>query len=145
MSHLPNYLRDSIGLRNWMIEVGVRIHEGRVVSVSGGAFVEGRSGWLGNSWKQSSETPKDGSEPRNYAIDSIILEFPPAGGLGIRQILTPTTTIEQAQNAYSFNDHCFTGLIPCASFCDFKPGLFRYLKAHPEIRGNFDTNYCRVP
>lgn len=145
MSHMPNYLRDPIGLRDWLVEVGVRIHEGRVISVSGSAFVEGRTGWLGNSWKQSSEIPKDGGAPSAYSIDTTILEFPPAGGLGIKQTLTPLATIEQVQNSYSFNDHCFTGLIPCASLCDFKPGVFKYLKAHPEVRGNFETDYCSAP
>jgi hypothetical protein len=48
MVYVPNYLRGFLGLRNWLVLVGVHIQNGRVESVYGDASVEGGHGWLGN-------------------------------------------------------------------------------------------------
>jgi hypothetical protein len=142
MAYMPNYLRDFLGLRNWLVTVGVHVQNGRVKSVNGDAFVEGGSRWLGNSWHKLPGVDEASSA---YSVEMSFLNIATNGGSGLDESFTPIATHEQVQISYDFNRSCFTGFIPCRTLCDFKPSLFRYLKAHPEIRGNFDTNYCRVP
>ena len=142
MVYVPNYLRGFLGLRNWLVLVGVHIQNGRVESVNGDAFVEGGHGWLGNNWHKLAGIDKASSA---YSVEMSSLNITQNGGSGLDESFTPLATLDQAQISYDFNRSCFTGFIPCSTLCDFKPSLFRYLKAHPEIRGNFDTNYCRVP
>jgi hypothetical protein len=143
MVYVPNYLRGFLGLRNWLVLVGVRIQNGRVESVNGDAFVEGGSRWLGNSWHKLSSRVDEASSA--YSIEMSSLNISRNGGSGVDESFTPVATHEQVQTSYDLNRSCFTGFIPCSTLCDFKPSLFGYLKEHPEIRGNFDTNYCRVP
>jgi hypothetical protein len=142
MVYVPNYLRGFLGLRNWLVLAGVHIQNGRVESVNGDAFVEGGHGWLGNNWHKLAGIDKASSA---YSVEMSSLNITQNGGSGLDESFTPLATLDQAQISYDFNRSCFTGFIPCSTLCDFKPSLFRYLKAHPEIRGNFDTNYCRVP
>lgn len=142
MAYVPNYLRDFLGLRNWLVVVGIHIQNGRVTSVNGSAFVEGGNRWLGNSWHKLAGIDE---ASKAYSVELSFLNIATNGGSGLDESFTPKATHEQVQISYDFNRSCFTGFIPCRTLCDFKPGLFRYLKAHPEIRGNFDTNYCRVP
>jgi len=142
MVYVPNYLRGFLGLRNWLVLAGVHIQNGRVQSVNGDAFVEGGHGWLGNNWHKLAGIDEASSA---YSVEMSSLNITQNGGSGLDESFTPLATLDQAQISYDFNRSCFTGFIPCSTLCDFKPSLFRYLKAHPEIRGNFDTNYCRVP
>lgn len=142
MIYAPDYLRGFLGLRNWLVLVGVQIQNGRVKSVNGDAFVEGGHGWLGNNWHKLAGI---GEAPSSYSIEMSFLNIAQNGGSGLDESFTPIATHEQVQVSYDFNHSCFTGFIPCRTLCDFKPNLFRYLKAHPEVRGNFDTNYCQVP
>jgi len=122
--------------------VGVHVQNGRVKSVNGDAFVEGGSKWLGNSWHKLPGVDKASSA---YSVEMSSLNIAQNGGSGLDESFTPSATNEQVQISYDFNRSCFIGFIPCSTLCDFKPSLFKYLKAHPDIRGNFDTNYCRVP
>jgi hypothetical protein len=142
MAYVPNYLRDSLGLRNWLVLVGVHIQDGRVKAVNGDAFVEGRHGWLGNSWHKLAGVDE---VSKAYSVEMSFLDIAKNGGSGLDESFTPIATHEQERISYDFNRSCLTGFVPCSTLCDFKPGLFRYLEAHPEIRGNFDTNYCHVP
>ena len=141
MAYMPNYLRGFMGLRNWLVVVGIDIQNGRVTSVNGNAFVEGGNRWLGSTWHKRAGLDE---ASRAYSIEMSLLSFPQHPGSGLDEYITPLATHEQVQISYDFNRRCFTGFIPCSTLCDFKPSLFRYLKAHPEIKGNFDTNYCRV-
>ena len=142
MAYMPNHLRDFLGLRNWLVVVGIHIQNGRVISVNGSAFVEGGNRWFGNSWHKLAGIDE---ESKPYSIEMSFLNIAQSGGSGLDESFTPTASHDQEQISYAINRSCFTGLIPCSTLCDFKPSLFGYLKAHPEIRGNFDTNYCRVP
>ena len=142
MVYVPNYLRGLLSLRNWLVTVGVHVQNGRVKSVNGDAFVEGGSKWLGNSWHKLPGVDKASSA---YSVEMSSLNIAQNGGSGLDESFTPSATNEQVQISYDFNRSCFIGFIPCSTLCDFKPSLFKYLKAHPDIRGNFDTNYCRVP
>jgi len=142
MAYTPNYLRDLLGLRNWLVVVGVHFQNGRVKSVNGNAFVEGGNRWLGNSWHKLAGIDETSSA---YSVEMSFLNIAQNGGSGLDESFSPIATHEQVQISYDFNRGCFTGFVPCSTLCDFKPSLFRYLKAHPEIRGNFDTNYCRIP
>jgi hypothetical protein len=142
MAYVPHYLRDSLGLRNWLVVVDINLQNGRVKSVNGDAFVEGGGKWLGNSWHKLAGIDTASSA---YSVEMSSLNIVQNGGSGLDESFTPLATHEQVQISYEFNRSCVTGFIPCSTLCDFKPSLFRYLKAHPEIRGNLDANYCREP
>jgi hypothetical protein len=142
MAYAPNYLRDPLGLRNWLVVVDINLQNGHVKSVSGDAFVEGGGKWLGNSWHKLAGVDEASSA---YSVSMSFLNIAQSGGSGLDESFTPIATHDQERISYDFNRSCFTGLIPCSTLCDFNPSLFRYLKSHPEIEGNFDANYCRKP
>lgn len=141
--HGPNYLREPLGLRNWLIAVVFRVQDGHVTTVRGNAFVEGRSGWLGNSWMRSSEKFGHDVAPGTLSIQMAFLTLAADGGSTLEETLSPLASVEQVKASYEVNDRCFTGLIPCASLCEFKPSVFRYLNAHPEVSVDFDTDGCK--
>ena len=145
MSHVPNYLREPLGLRDWLVAVDLSIQNGQVTTVSSNAMVEGRSRWLGNSWKQTSEAVGLDGAPSAYSVDMAYLTFAPRGGSTLEEVLPPLASFEQVRASYEINHRCFTSLIPCASLCDLKPSIFRYLYAHPEVRVNFEIDRCRLP
>jgi hypothetical protein len=130
MGHSPNYLRDPLGLRNWLVDVHVRIQDGRVAAVSGTALVEGSNGWLGDDWTHSSDLDEANGVSPAYSVQTTILEIPPANGQGLIEWSTPRATSDQAQATYNVNDRCFNGILPCASLHEFKPDVFKYLKNH---------------
>jgi hypothetical protein len=142
MAYVPNYLRGFLGLRNWLVTVGVRVQKGRVKSVNGDVFVEGGSRWLGNSWHKSPGVDEASSA---YSVEMSSLNIARNGGSGLDESFPPAATHEQERISYEFNRSCLTGFIPCSTLCDFKPNLFRYLKEHPEVRVNFEIDRCRLP
>jgi len=129
MGHSSNYLRDPLGLRNWLVVVHVRIQDGRVASISGNALVEGSNGWLGDDWTHSSLDEANGLLPA-YSVEMTILEIQPNDGQGLIERLTPRASSDQVQVSNSLNNRCFTGILPCASLHEFKPDVFKYLKNH---------------
>jgi hypothetical protein len=140
MAYMPNHLRDFLGLRNWLVVVGIHIQNGRVTYVNGSAFVEGGDRWLGNSWHKLAGIYE---ASRAYSVKMSFLDIAQGGGSGLNESFTPIATHEQVQISYDFNRSCFTGFIPCSTICDFKPRLIQYLKAHPEVKVNFDAENCR--
>jgi hypothetical protein len=145
MGHSPNYLRDPLGLRNWLVVVHVRIQDGRVAAVSGTSLVEGSNGWLGDDWTHSSELDEANGVSPAYSVETTILEIPPDSGQGLIEWLTPRATSDQVQASYNLNDRCFNGIHPCTSLCELKPNLFKYLKMHQEIKGASVAAYCQEP
>jgi len=128
MGHSPNYLRDPLGLRNWLVGVHVRIQDGRVAAVSRIALVEGSNGWLGDDWTHSSELDEANGVSPAYSVETTILEIPPDNGQGLIEWLTPRASSDQVQASNNLNNRCFTGILPCASLRDLKPDVFKYLK-----------------
>lgn len=140
MVYVPKYLRDLIGLRNWLVDATVQIRNKGVASVSGSAFVEGRNEWLGNSWRLSSSVVGDDQASTAYSVEMTHLQLSENGGLAVEEFFTRSATREQLQVSYDLNSRCFVSLTSCVSLSDLKPSLFEYLRGHPEIRTNFDVN-----
>jgi hypothetical protein len=145
MFETPSSWRDPMSLRDWLTEVQICIHSGRVVKVYSSVFVEGSTRWLGNTWQLSAEMPDLDMRSKVYAISGTFLTFPGNGGAGTEHYLTPAATPEQFQSAQSFNTHCLTGLTPCRCLSDLTPRAFLYMSQHPEAGSTIGTDDCPNP
>jgi len=141
----PRFLRDSLSLRLWLVDVTIRIRAGRVEAISGGLYVEGRPAWLGNRWKLSADMPYPEWRPNTYVVDGTFLEMLYGGGAGTNHYLTPAATPEQFQAARGFNARCLTGFIPCRCLGDLNPSAFQYMSKHPEVGDTITTPGCPSP
>lgn len=142
MIRIPSEWRDPLSLRDCWTTVEISIRAGRVVSVSGDLYVEGRDRWLGNTWRLSAEMPHLNMHSKAYAIDGSFLTFPGHGGAGTVQYLTSAATPEQFKSAQSFDTHCITGLVPCRCLSDLTPLAFQYLSRHPDVGSSIETADC---
>ena len=132
--------RGPLSLRAWLIYVSIPIRAGRVDSVNGGVYVEGRTRWLGDTWHLHSEMPPEW-QPRTYAVDGFTLTMT-YGGAGNAHHLTPAASADQFRAARSLNTHCVTDLVPCRCLADLKPYAFEYINQHPEVGSTIITEGC---
>jgi hypothetical protein len=142
MFRVPSLWRDPVSLRDWFGNVEIGIRGGRVDTVVGSLYVEGRTRWLGNSWQLFADMPNSDMRRKNYAVDGTFLEFPGYGGAGTLHYLTPAATPEQVISAQSVNTRCLTGSIPCRCLWDLSPPAFQYLNRHPEVGSTITTPDC---
>lgn len=134
--------RDPFSLRDWTVEANISMRAGRVEAVSGAVYVEGRTRWLGNTWRLSAEMPRLDLGSKAYAVNGTFLTFPGHGGAGTNQYLTPAATPEQVRAAQSFNARCITNFVPCRCPSDLTPLAFRYLNRHPEAGDTVVADDC---
>jgi len=144
MIRTPSFLRGPLSMRFWMADAIIRVHAGRVETIHGGVYVEGRPAWLGNSWTLSADMPPEW-RPRNYAVDGTFLEMWNDGGAGTIHHLTPAATPEQFQAAHEFDARCLAGFIPCRCLDDLNPRAFQYMSKHPEVGDTVTTPGCPSP
>jgi hypothetical protein len=142
MIRTPSVLRDAISMRNWLVGAEISIRGGRVVSVGGYLYVEGRNRWLGNTWGLFAEMPDLDLRSRAYAVNGTFLTFPGNGGAGTIHSLTSAAAPEQFKSAQSFNMHCITGLVPCRCLSDLTPLAFQHLSRHPDVGSSIETDDC---
>jgi hypothetical protein len=139
MFRVPSLCRDPLSLRDWVGNVEIGIRGGRVDSVVGALYVEGRTRWLGNSWQLSADMPNPDMRQKSYAIDGTFLEFPGYGGAGTLYYFTPAATHEQVLVAQTINKRCLTGITPCRCLWDLSPLVFQYLRRHPDAGSTIIT------
>ena len=140
----PSALREPLSMRASWIYVLIAIRGGRVESVSGHLFVEGRTRWLGHAWTLSNELPDPNSPQRTYAVDGATVTLNTGGALTVNH-LTPGATPEQFEAAQSFYADCLAGLGPCRCLHDLSPRAFQYLDGHPDAGDVIQLEECPNP
>ena len=136
--------RDPVSLRDWIVYAQVNIRAGHVKSVDSGLFVEGRTGWLGDTWYLLAEKSDFFNQSKAYSVEGSALTFPGPSVGGVIHNLTSDSTAEQLQIAHSFNAGCLTGLVPCSRLCDLMPRVFQYITQHPEV-SHIDSSHSCSP
>lgn len=138
---IPRAVRSPLGLRDWASAVDVRIRDGRVSEVEGIAFVEGRSRWLNHSWYLGNERRGE-PLPLPYAIEPLDVLMREGRSRGIRNLITPQASYEQAEAAHVWNTACVVSLRACRDLCELSPRAFQYWKTHPAPSGTMWNPTC---
>jgi hypothetical protein len=146
-------LRRAIALRNWMVWCEIAIRQHRVVAVQAEMYVEGKTMWLGTSWRLS-------EKPREFERDPNVeyLQWPPepdvdfvspaileigGGGTTWGFWVKPTSPTIQRHVADRWNLACLDSFSGCDSVCDLLPEAAPYFKEHSELApkgGGWDEN-----
>lgn len=134
MVAIPSGLRSPLGLRDWGSFVDIRIRDGRVSDVGGAVFVEGRSRWLNHSWHLANEERGE-PLPRPYTIGPQDVLMWRDRSRGIRNLISPQASEEQAEAAHIWNRACVVSLRGCRNRCELSPRAFAYWKTHPAKSG----------
>jgi hypothetical protein len=140
---LNRRFRRAIALRQWMVESEISIKQHRVVAVQEEMYVEGKTMWLGTSWRLS-ETPREFERDPN----SEYLQWPPEpdvdfvspaileiteGGTEWEFWVKPTSPTIQRRVADRWNFGCFDSFRGCNSECNLLPEAAPYFKEHGEL------------
>lgn len=135
MNVVPGRVRSLLGLRDWAAFVDIRIRDGRVSEVGGSVLVEGRSRWLNHSWYLATERLNEPLPLPPYTIESENVLMREDRSRGIRNLITPQASEEQAEAAHSWNTTCVVSLRGCSNRCELSPRAFQYWKTHPDPSG----------
>jgi hypothetical protein len=151
---LNERLRRATGLRQWLVGSEIAIKKQRVVAVQADTFVEGKTMWLGTSWRLS-EKPREFErdptvdylqwppEPDLDFVSPAILEMGTGGGTYWRFWTKPSSPTAQHQVAKRWNLGCLDSFQGCDSLCDLLPEAARFFHQHSELApkgGGWDEN-----
>lgn len=136
--------RRTSGLRYWMVMIEISVKKHKVVAVQGDAFVEGKTKWLGASWRFSEKAREFERDPTvEYLewppkpdLDFVspgILEMGTGGGTIWEFWVQPSSPAVQRQVANQWNFGCFNSLRGCNSVCDLLPEAEQFFSEHSEL------------
>jgi hypothetical protein len=114
--------RRRLGFREWLVDGGIGITNGRVVLVQGVAVTEGKELWLGGSWNLMGEIPADKSRPGmgNYSVGIAHMLWDDEGE-AIDSWITPATSSADARDARQLNLACLAPSPGCSELSDLMP------------------------
>ena len=136
--------RRAIGFRYWTVMSEIAVKQHRVVAVQAETNVEGRTMWLGTSWRLS-EKPREfrrnptaeylqwPPEPDLEFVSPAILEMGTGGGTSWGFWVKPTSPTIQRRVADGWNFGCFDSFRGCDSVCELLPEAAPYFKEHGEL------------
>lgn len=142
---IPSGVRAPLGMRDWASFIDIRIRDGRVSGVEGIVLVEGRSRWLNHSWSLAYERLSQTLPQRPYAIESENVLMRDGRSRGIRNLITPQASEEQAEAAHTWNMACVVSLRGCSNRCELSPRAFQYWNTHPDHSGSTWEPTCDIP
>ena len=135
MMIVPGRVRSPLGLRDWGSFVSIQIRDGRVSKVGATLFVEGRSRWLNHSWYLATDMRNEPLPLRPYTIEGENVLMREDRSIGIRNLITPQATAEQAEAAHTWNTACIVSLRGCSNRCELSPRAFQYWNTHRSPSG----------
>jgi hypothetical protein len=136
--------RRAIGFRYWTVMSEIAVKQHRVVAVQAETNVEGRTMWLGTSWRLS-EKPREFQrdptveylqwppEPDLDFVSPAILEMGMGGGTSWGFWVKPASPTIQRHVADRWNFGCFDSFLGCDGICDLLPEAAPYFKEHGEL------------
>ena len=141
--HLNARLRRALGLRYWMMFSEIAIKKQQVAAVQAELCVEGRTMWLGSSWRFA-------EKPREFDRDPNVeyLQWPPkpdldfvspaileltGGGTAWGFWVKPSSPEAERRVANQWNLRCLESLRGCDSVCDLLPQAAPFFKDHREL------------
>jgi hypothetical protein len=147
-------LRRAIGLRQWLVASEIAVKNHRVVAVQAETYVEGKTMWLGTSWRLSERPRRFVRDPRvdylqwppEFDIDFVspaFLEMGTGGGTSWGFWIKPSSLAVQRQVARRWQFGCLDSFRGCDSLCDLLPEAARYFNEHTELAprgGGWDEN-----
>jgi len=147
-------LRRALGLRQWLVMSEISIKKQRVVAVQAETYVEGKTMWLGTSWRLS-EKPREFErdpaaeyvqwppEPNLDFVSPGILEMGIGGGTIWEFWVKPSLPTVQHQVAKRWDFGCLDSFRGCDSLCDLLPEATQFFNEHNELApkgGGWDEN-----
>jgi len=131
-------IRSAFGLRQWLVLSEIAIKKQQVVAVQAETYVEGKTMWLGTSWRLS-EKPREFErdptadylqwppEPDLDLVSSAILEMGIGGGASWSFWVKPSSPTIQRKAANRWDFGCLDSFRGCDSLCDLLPEAARFL------------------
>jgi hypothetical protein len=141
---LNRRLRRATGLRYWMVFSAIAVKKQQVVAVQAETYVEGKTMWLGTSWRFA-EKPREFErdpnaeylqwppEPDRNFVSPATLEMWRAGGTSRGFWVKPTSPIVERRVANRWNLGCLDSFRGCDSLCDLLPEAAPFFKEHSEL------------
>jgi hypothetical protein len=146
--------RRAIGFRYWTVMSEIAVKEHRVVAVQADTIVEGKTMWLGTSWRLS-EKPREFErdptvdylqwppKPNLDFVSTAFLEMGTGGGTFWGFWVKPSSPNVQRQVPNRWDFGCLDSFRGCDSLCDLLPGAARFFNEHSELAprgGGWDEN-----
>jgi hypothetical protein len=146
--------RRALGLRQWLVMSGISVKRQQVVAVQAETYVEGKTMWLGTSWRFS-EKPREldrnptvdylqwPPEPDLDFVSPAILEMGRGGGTSWGFWVKPSSPTVQRRVANRWDLGCLNSFRGCDSLCDLLPEAARFFNEHSELApkgGGWDEN-----
>jgi hypothetical protein len=136
--------RRAIGLRQWLVTSEIAVKKRQVVAVQSDVVVEGKTMWLGTSWRLS-EKPREFERDPNVDylewpvkpdldfVSPTFLEMGTGGGSSWRFWIEPSLPTVQLQVAKRWDFGCLDSFRGCDSLCDLLPEAARFFNQHSEL------------
>jgi hypothetical protein len=147
-------LRRAIGLRQWQVVSEIAVKKHQVVAVQAETYVEGKTMWLGTSWRLS-EKPREFErdptadymkwpvEPDLRFVSPAFLEMRTGGGTSWGFWVKPYSPTAQRRVANRLDFGCLDSFQGCDNLCDLLPEAARFFSEHSELApggGGWDEN-----
>ena len=147
-------IRRATGLRQWLVISEIAVKDHQVVAVQADTDLEGKTMWLGTSWRLS-EKPREFErdptaqylqwppEPNLDFVSPGILEMGTGGGTIWEFWVKPSSPTIQHQVAKLWDLGCLDSFRGCDSLCDLLPEATRFFGEHSELAprgGGWDKN-----
>jgi hypothetical protein len=141
---LNRRVRRAIGLRQWLVTSEIAIKKHQVVAVQAEAYMEGKSMWLGASWRLS-EKPREFErdpaadylqwppEPNLHFFSPAILEMATGTGTLWEFWVRPSSPAIERLVASRWNAGCLDSFQGCDNPCDLLPEAARFFNEHSEL------------
>jgi hypothetical protein len=146
--------RRALALRQWAVMSEISVKKQQVVAVQAETYVEGKTMWLGATWRLS-EKPREFARdptaeylqwpgpPELDFVSPAILEMGRGGGTSWGFWVKPSSPTIQRQVANRWDFGCLDSFRGCDSLCDLLPEAARFFNEHSELApkgGGWDEN-----
>jgi hypothetical protein len=136
--------RRTIGLRRWLVTSEIAVKKHQVVAVQSDVVVEGKTMWLGTSWRLS-EKPREFERDPNVDylewpvkpdldfVSPAFLEMGTGGGSYWRFWTKPSSPAVQHEVGNRWDFGSLDSFRGCDSLCDLLPEAAQFFNQHSEL------------
>lgn len=143
-SGLNSRFRRALGFRHWLVMSEIAVKKHQVVAVQSDVVVEGKTMWLGTSWRLS-ETPREFErdptaqylewppQPDLDFVSPAFLEMGTGGGSFWGFWTRPSSPTVQHQVSKRWDFGCLDSFRGCDNLCDLLPEAARFFNQHSDL------------